>query len=292
MTLALFLFVGIVGCEEEEKEKEKETSLCSCEARNATGRIVDDPYGIVDYSKEYGYSILHGSLDAKGNHRNRFIPCPTPSPKEQLPNGTEIVLFGDTYSCPDENITPRIIRLLNYELQSKKEYETPYFESVGNIIEVFELAYGKTKEFTLNGKKVKIKLIDIEDTVLDCSLYDMSSQAADMVRVVAFIEVSGKEKLVRIPSRSCAPIEYDSDKDNIKDIRQKINSIREHYKNFDVGFRDYFARGRILEYPYKLFIGKTYPLRIYYKERAPFLQTPPTKKDYKFIFILTKIKWL
>ncbi len=158
--IVLFLSMGMVGCDDGDDSNHTKNP---CREKEFVGRIVDVPYATVDYSEEYGYSILYNDFVGSKDPTDmmRFVPCPTPPKSEQFPNGAKVVVFGDMYRYDANN--DKVIQLVNYEIQDQKEYETPYFNSIGEVVDIFELEYGKPKEIIINDEKGALKLVDVED---------------------------------------------------------------------------------------------------------------------------------
>ncbi len=95
------------------------------------------------------------------------------------------------------------------------------------------------------------------------------------------------KKILRVPSSIYVLLEYEKGKNPIEQTKEMIRRIKnEGASKVDFYFKGYFGNGRILKYPYKLFIGKAGPLKYSYKNKDRKL----TKEEYKIILILTKIE--
>lgn len=172
----------------------------------------------------------------------------------------------------------------------KKTDITTDQQKIGNVVEVFELAYGQSKEIIYGEKdKFIISLRDIKDDVtINCSLADFkNNEEYASVRVYSYLKVDNERELIKVSSKPCGALKYKGNGDEVKDLTRLIEDIKAapaNVKNpsfFSDHFMSLFGEGTpIKQGSFRIFIGKV-SLNRYTTPEA-------NAQDYKFIFILTK----
>ncbi len=163
-------------------------------------------------------------------------------------------------------------------------------QQIGNVVEVFELAYGQSKEIMYGEKeKLIISLRDIKDNVtINCSLADFkNNEEYASVRVYSYLKIDNERELIEVASRPCGALKYKGNEDEVKDLTRLIEEIKTVPAN--VKYPSYFS------YHFMSLFGEGTPIkqgffRIYIGKVSLDKYTTPeaNTRDYKFIFILTK----
>lgn len=160
---------------------------------------------------------------------------------------------------------------------------------IGDVISVFELNYGTSKEIVYKGKKIVFAIDDVQDRVsVNCSLVDFANNSYDLspIKVCTYLSVNDEKAPLKVESKPCGAILYKNDGSDIQDIEGRIEEMKaasansSHEAYFTDTFIDLFGEGTQIENtPYRIYLAKAFPVR--------YEQPGATKKDYKFIFILT-----
>ena len=162
-------------------------------------------------------------------------------------------------------------------------------DTIGNILEVFELTYDNPKEIVYNNKKIEISLQNVKDNVtLNCELVDFNNNTDDplKIRIHSYLKINNREKNIEVISKTCGALPYKNNTNNIQDVIDIIDVIRLAPANstnssyFKDNFINTFGDGTIIENtPYRIFMAKAFPIH--------YNQPNASLEDYKFIFILT-----
>ena len=160
---------------------------------------------------------------------------------------------------------------------------------IGDLISVFELKYGDTKEFDYKGEKIVITIEDVHDSVsVNCSLIDFENNTEDpsRIKISTYLRVNNEKSSLKVESKSCGTILYKNDGSDIQDIEEKIEGIRTasanltHDTYYTDTFINLFGEGtQIINTSYSIYLAKAFPVN-YEKPDALI-------SNYKFIFILT-----
>lgn len=160
---------------------------------------------------------------------------------------------------------------------------------IGDVISVFELNYGTSKEIVYKGEKIVFEIDDVQDRVsVNCSLVDFPNNSYDPspIKVCTYLSVNDEKAPLKVESKTCGAILYKNDGSDIQDIEGRIEEMKaasansSHEAYFTDTFIDLFGEGTQIENtPYRIYLAKAFPVR--------YEQPGATKKDYKFIFILT-----
>lgn len=163
---------------------------------------------------------------------------------------------------------------------------------VGDLISVFELKYGDSKEITYDGKKIELSVKDIKDSVsIDCSLADFSDNKQGLlaIRIYSYLQFNNQDKIVEVISKPCGALTYKNNGSDIQDIYNMISDIKSAPANskdntyFTNTFINLFGEGLQIENTsLKIFMAKAFPTK--------YDQPNANANDYKFIFILTEKK--
>ncbi len=173
-----------------------------------------------------------------------------------------------------------------------RDYEKPDLvisDDIGNVISVFELKYGELKEIIYNGDTVAISIVSVEDSVtVDCSLADFSNNqdAPLSVRINSYLQINNQEKILKVTSKPCGALPYESNGHDVLDIYELIDEIKSAPANikdslyFKNTFRNFFGQGSpIAGISLHIFIAKVFPT--YYSHPNSSIE------DYRFVFIVT-----
>lgn len=148
----------------------------------------------------------------------------------------------------------------------EEEIKVPY---------VFELKFGETKQFSINGNDFKISLTDVYDNVwINCELADFINGIPNDLRTYVTLFINGKN--IQVESGLCGAMHYKNDGN---DIQQVINYLSECRNEDDYAY--YFSAATIIpNSSYSIYMAKSYPV-LYLSEDKNI-----SKNDYKFIFII------
>ncbi|WP_373736681.1 hypothetical protein [Bacteroides heparinolyticus] len=160
---------------------------------------------------------------------------------------------------------------------------------IGDVVEVFELAYGQSKEITYGGKeKFTLSLQDIKDHVtVNCALADFKSREEyASVKIDAYLQINNEKKRIEVSSKPCGALPYAGKGDEVKDMTRLIEEINAAPANakdrsyYSDRFRSLFGEGTpIKQGAFRIFIGKA--------SLCKYASPEARVEDYKLVFILT-----
>ena len=169
------------------------------------------------------------------------------------------------------------------------ESDTGVSDNIGEIIAVFELKYGDSKEIISKGEIIEFSITDVEDSVnVDCSVTDFSNNqdGPSMVRVYSYLQINRQDKIVKIASKPCGALFYENDGHDIQDVNDLINDLESAPANlndssyFVDAFINLFGEGSLIQNtPFRIFMAKASPTN--------YNQPDATVEDYQFVFIVT-----
>ncbi len=162
-------------------------------------------------------------------------------------------------------------------------------DDIGDIVGVFELKYGDSKEIVYKGEKVELSITEVEDSVnVDCSLTDFGNNqdGPSAVRIYSYLQINDQNKTVKIASKPCGAIFYENNGHDIQDVNDLINDLESAPENlkdstyFNDAFINLFGEGSLIENtPFRVFLAKASPTN--------YNQPDATIDDYQFVFIVT-----
>jgi hypothetical protein len=171
----------------------------------------------------------------------------------------------------------------------KNESSPVISDDIGNLLSVFELKYGDSKEITYNGEKAEISITNIEDSVtIDCSLADFSNNQ-DIpltIRVYSYLQINNQNKIVKVASKPCGALPYKYNGHDTQDVNDLIRDLESAPANlndnsyFEDEFINLFGEGSLIENtPLRIFMAKAFPTK--------FNRPNASIEDYRFVFIVT-----
>ncbi len=168
-------------------------------------------------------------------------------------------------------------------------------ETVGNVLDVFELKYGEKKEFSYNDDKFIFSIYDIEDRVdIDCSLVDYMNNQEDPLNIRLYVDLKVnniRNNLLRVASKPCGAEGYYNNGGEVKAVEGQILALKTAPASlndstgiwYSSTFINYFGEGALIRNtPYRIFIAKASPTK--------FNQPDAAIDDYKFVFIITTVE--
>ncbi|MGE0020106.1 MAG: hypothetical protein AB7S72_10605 [Draconibacterium sp.] len=165
-------------------------------------------------------------------------------------------------------------------------------DDIGNLLSVFELKYGDSKEIIYNGEKVELSIKNIVDSVtIDCSLADFSNNqdAPLTLRIYSYLQINSQDKIVRVSSKPCGALLYEDNGHDVQDVNDLIRDLESAPANlkdssyFADAFINLFGEGLFIENTsFRIFIAKAFPTNFSHPNAGI--------EDYRFVFIVTTKK--
>lgn len=148
-------------------------------------------------------------------------------------------------------------------------------EEEANVPYVFELKFGETKQFSINGNDFRISLTDISDNVwVNCELADFIDGIPDDLRT--YVTLSVNDKSIQVASRLCGAIYYKNDGNDMQQIIDYLSECQD-----DNDYIYYFSNGTVIpNSPFCIYMAKSDPI-LYLSEGIDI-----SKENYKFMFII------
>lgn len=169
------------------------------------------------------------------------------------------------------------------------ELDSVISDDIGDLISVFELKYGDSKEIIYEGEKVELSIVNVEDSVnVDCSLTDFgNNQDAPLaIRIYSYLQINNQTEIVKVASKPCGALFYEDDGHDIQEVNDLINNLKSAPANlkdstyFADAFINLFGEGSFIENtPFRIFMAKASPTN--------YSQPDANNSDYQFVFIVT-----
>ena len=162
-------------------------------------------------------------------------------------------------------------------------------EDIGDLISVFELKYGESREIVYQGERVELSIKNVEDSVnLDCALVDFEDNQNGplALRVYSYLQIGNQGKTVKIASKPCGALFYENNGHDIEDVNDLISDMESAPANLNDD--SYFADAFINHFGEGAFIANT-SFRIFMAKASPtnYNQPDADVEDYQFVFIVT-----
>ena len=192
--------------------------------------------------------------------------------KTSLFKAFTLILAGYFFSCGDND---------------DKNQEVNIPSSIEQVVDIFEINFGETKEIAYESNVYKFTIIDVIDKRVDCyeSEYthpDPSPELYNLIRVDAYLKVETRKSVTSFSvGRTCSTYDFeDIDVNKIwSDLDEWHSDINEFYfrSMFGWGFSD---GASVKNSPFNIFLAKAAPIPWQVNHSVP-------KNDYQFILILT-----